>query len=140
MRTSLAFTGLALALGLAACTGSGEGPLEPNRLRATGLDIAAGPKANERYPALLSYEANGDVRVIESCFSWSGEDDGFPWRPDGPYCVGPEAGGGPGSVVSALVTGYPGTYHLEGYVRYVGDGVPHNSNRVAAEITVLPRR
>jgi hypothetical protein len=140
MRTSLAFTGLALAVGLSACAATEEGPLEANRLRATGLEVAGDPKVDVRYPAIMTYDVNGDVRVIESCFSWSGEDDGFPWRPNGPYCFGPEPGGGAEAVTAMLATGYPGTYRLEGYVRYVGDGVPRNSNRVATEITVTPRR
>jgi len=142
MKTCLAFFGAALApvlvAGLAGCAGS-DGTLEPNRLRVTGLEVADDPKADVRYPALLTYEANGDVQVIESCFTWSGEPYGFLWYPNGPYCFGPESGGGPDAVQSMLLTGYPGTYRLDGYVRYFGDGVARSSNRVSTEITVTRR-
>ncbi|GAB4393646.1 MAG: hypothetical protein Tsb0032_13840 [Kiloniellaceae bacterium] len=138
MNRSFAFTGLALAVGLAACAQS-DGPLGPNRLRAVGLDVADGPRVNVRYPAVLSYEVNGDVRIIEGCYRWSATKNGPLWSPQGPYCFDSELGGGANTVSSMLATGYPGTYRLEGYVRYVADGVARNSNRVATEITVIPR-
>lgn len=145
MKASLALTGLSLALGLAACAASPEGPPEPNRLRLTGMDVTADPKVDVRYPVLLSYEVNGDVRIIDSCFTWLGEksSDGWlgagTWLGDGPYCLAPESAGGPGAVRTMLVSGYPGTYQLEVYVRYEGGGVLQTSNAVSDEVTVTRR-
>lgn len=145
MRRSLAFTGLALVLGLAACAGSPEGPLEPNRMRLTAMDVADDPKTDVRYPVLLSYEASGDVRIIHSCFTWLDESGSFGWLDDwtglgdGPYCLGPESGEGPGAVRTMLVSGYPGTYRLRAYVRYEGGGEVWTSNAVSREVTLTRR-
>jgi len=145
MKASLAVTGLSLALGLAACAGSPEGPLEPNRIRLTGMDVAADPNVDVRYPVLLTYEVNGDVRIIDSCFTWQGEDASLAWLDDwtefgdGPYCLAPESGDGPGAVRTMLLSGYAGTYRLEVYVRYEGGGALQTSNALSDEVTVTRR-
>ena len=144
MKASLALTGLSLVLGLAACAGSAEGPLEPNRIRLTGMEVAGDPKVDVRYPVLLRYEVDGDIRVIDSCFTWLDEtsEDWFDhatWYGDGPYCLAPEAGDAPGAVRTMLVSGYPGTYRLEVYVRYEGGGALQISNAVSDEVTVTRR-
>jgi len=138
MRIRLAFAGLALAVALAACAG-GEGTLEPDRIRVTGLEIADDPKVDVRYPALLTYEANGDVRIIDSCFTWSDAGSRLAWlSSDGPYCFAPESG--PANAVKAmLVTGYVGVYQVEGYVRYASGGTLRRSNTASSEITVTRR-
>jgi len=145
MKASLALTGLSLTLGLAACAGSPEGPLEANRIRLTAMEVAADPKVDVRYPVLLSYEVNGDVRIIDSCFTWLGEKSpdewlgAATWLGDGPYCLAPESANGPGAVRTMLLSGYPGTYQLEVYVRYEGGGVLQTSNAVSDEVTVTRR-
>ena len=137
MRTRLALTGLALAVILAACAAS-DGRLEPDRIRVTGLEVADDPKVDVRYPALLTFEANGDVRIIDSCFTWSDSGSRLNWLSDGPYCFAPDSS--PANAVrSLLVTGYPGTYQLEGYVRYASGGVLRRSNSASSEIIVSRR-
>jgi hypothetical protein len=145
MRAGVAFTALTLALGLAACAGTSEGPLEANRMRLTALDVAADPKVDMRYPALLRYEASGDVRIIDSCFTWI-DDDSFLQRldeatglGDGPYCLAPESAAVPGTVQTMLVSGYPGTYRLVVYTRYEGGGAVRTTNAVAQQVTVTRR-
>ena len=144
MKASLALSGLSLILGLAACAGSPEGPLEPNRIRLTAMEVAADPKVDVRYPVLLRYDVDGDVRIIDSCFTWldATSDDWFDhatWYGDGPYCLAPESGQAPSAVRTMLVTGYPGTYRLETYVRYEAGGVLQTSNTVSNEVTVTRR-
>lgn len=144
MKASLALTGLSLSLALAACAGSPDGPLEPNRIRLTAMEVAADPKIDVRYPVLLRYETSGDVRIIDSCFTWLDEASGdwldhATWYGDGPYCLAPESGQAPGAATTMLVSGYPGTYRLEAYVRYEGDGVLQVSNAVSDEVTVTRR-
>ena len=144
MRKSLGFSGLVLAVSLAACVGA-EGALASDGMRATGLEVAGDPRVDMRYPAVLTYEASADVRVIETCFTWWDADpetswlDRKLWFGNGPYCLGPESDAEPGAVKTMLVTGYPGIYHLEGYIRYMDGGVSRRSNRVSTEITVAPR-
>ena len=144
MRASLAFTGLALALGLAACAGS-EGALEPNRVRLTGMEAVSDPQVDVRYPVLLSYEASGDVRIIDSCFTWIDEDsalqrlDDWTGLGDGPYCLAPEGGDGPGTVKTMLVSGFPGTYRLVVYSRYEGGGEVRTTNAITEQVTVTRR-
>lgn len=135
MSMRLAPAGLAVVtLALAACAGS-EGALEPDRLRVTGLEVAEDPKIDVRYPALLTFEAKGNVRIIESCFTWAESGSRVDWFSEGPYCFAPE--GSPGNAVkSLLLTGYAGTYQLQGYVRYASNGVLRCSNTVSSEITV----
>ena len=146
MTASRALTGLGLALGLAACAGSPEGPLEPDRIRLTAMEVAADPKVDVRYPVLLSYEVNGDVRIIDSCFTWLGEKSpdewlgAAAWLGDGPYCLAPEGGELPGAVRTMLVSGYPGTYGLEVYVRYEGGGALRISNTLSGDVTVTQHR
>lgn len=145
MRTSLAFTGLALVLALAACAGSSADPLEPNRMRLTAMSVADDPKVDVRYPVLLTYEANGDVRIIHSCFTWLDESGSSSWLDDwtglgdGPYCLGPESGEVPGAMRTMLVSGYPGTYRLRAYVRYEGGGEVWTSNAVSREVILTQR-
>src|SRR3546814_15772167 len=67
MRKRLALSGLILAF-LAACAGS-DGT-DTDRIRLTGFTVAEDPKVDVRYPAVLAYEANGGVQVIDSCFLW----------------------------------------------------------------------
>lgn len=144
MRMNLALTSLALAMSLTACAGT-ESANAPDRIRLTGLDVAIDPKVDVRYSALLTYEARGDVRVIDSCFIWSDKDADFTsfrstiWFGAGPYCFGPESDAGPGVVKSMLATGYPGTYQLEGYIRYAVGDDRRRSNRLSTEITVTRR-
>jgi hypothetical protein len=144
MRASLAFTGLALTLGLAACAGS-EGTLEPNRIRLSGMEAAPDPKVDVRYPVLLSYEVNGDVRIIDSCFTWVDEDsflqrlDDWTGLGDGPYCLAPETADFPGRLKTMLVSGFPGTYRLVVYTRYEGGGEVRTTNAVAEQVTVTRR-
>jgi hypothetical protein len=144
MRTGLAFSGLILAFGLAACAGF-ESTEAPNQIRLTGLEVASDPKVDVRYPAVLTYEAAGDVRVIDSCFTWFDADFQPLWLRDstlfgnGPYCFALENDIGPDAVRSMLVTGYSGTYYLEGYLRYSAAGVGQKTNPVSTEITVTRR-
>src|SRR3546814_16696894 len=69
----------------------------PDQIRLTGLEVAANPTVDIRYPALLSYEARGDVQVIDSCFLWYDKDAGFTsfrstlWFGEGPYCLAQES-------------------------------------------------
>lgn len=128
MRKVPVLTGLALALGLSACS-LFDDPVASDRISLTGLEIQS-PTVDTRYPALISYEAQDDVRVIESCFLWSDA---------GPYCFAPEGATDAGVVRSMLVTGYAGTYQLEGYVRYEAGGERWRSEPVTTEITVEPR-
>jgi hypothetical protein len=140
----LALTGLALAASLTACAGT-QGLDAPDRIELTGLDVAADPQVDVRYPALLAYEAKGDVRVLDSCFTWTDQNPDLTWFDykktwgDGPYCFGPERGADPGAVKAMLATGYPGTYQLEGYVRYLAGGALWETNRLSTEVTVAPR-
>ena len=144
MRTNLGFAGLALVASLAACFGA-DGAFASDRMRVIGLEVDGDPRVDMRYPAVLTYEASADVSVIETCFTWSDADpettwlDRRLWFGNGPYCLGPESGAEPGAVKTMLVTGYPGIYHLEGYIRYMDGGVSRRSNRVSTEITVAPR-
>ena len=93
MGKSFALTGLALAASLTACAGT-QSPEAPDRIALTGLDVAADPRVDVRYPALLTYDARGDVRVIDSCFTWTDQDPDLTWFDykkawgDGPYCFG----------------------------------------------------
>jgi len=141
MRSNLVLTGLALAVSLSACAGT-QSMNAPDRIQLTGLEVAKDPKVDVRYPALLTYEEKGDVRVIDSCFIWSDKDADFTsfgsaaWFGDGPYCFGPESDVEPGTVKSMLASGYPGTYHLEGYIRYQAAGISRETNRVSTEITI----
>jgi hypothetical protein len=145
MTASRALSGLVLVLGLAACAGSPEGPLEPDRIQLTAMDVAVDPKIDVRYPVLLRYDVSGDVRIIDSCFTWV--DDGSPdgwlgdasWFGDGPYCLAPEGGEPPGAVRTMLVSGHPGTYRLEVYVRYEGGGALRTSNTLSDDVTVTRR-
>lgn len=144
MKASLVLTGVGLVLGLAACAGSSEGPLEPNRMRLTAMEVAADPKTDVRYPVAVRYEASGDLRIIDSCFTWLDETSGdwtdhTTWYGDGPYCLAPESGQAPSAVTTMLVSGYPGSYRLEVYVRYEGGGVLQTSNTVSDEVTVTRR-
>ncbi|HEY9537797.1 MAG TPA: hypothetical protein VIS03_09420 [Kiloniellaceae bacterium] len=142
MRKRLALSGLILAF-LAACAGS-DGT-DTDRIRLTGFTVAEDPKVDVRYPAVLAYEANGGVQVIDSCFLWFDKNADFTsfrstaWLGEGPYCFAPDSGVGPNAVKAMLVTGYPGTYRLEGYVRYYGAGVRRTTDRIATEITVTRR-
>lgn len=145
MNAGLAAIGSGLILALTGCTGAPEGPLEPNRLRLTGVEVAADPKVDLRYPAILRYEASGDVRVIDSCFTWLDKTapdnwlDHATWLGDGPYCLAPESGREPGQVTTMLVSGYPGTYRVAVYVRYEGSGVLQTSNTLSEEVMVTRR-
>ena len=145
MKASRALTGLSLVLGLAACAGSPEGALEPNRIRLSGMEVAPDPKVDVRYPVLLSYEVNGDVRIIDSCFTWVDEDsflqrlDDWTGLGDGPYCLAPEGEDELGTVKTMLVSGYPGTYRLEIYTRYEGGGEVRTTKAVAEQVTVTRR-
>jgi hypothetical protein len=109
------------------------------------VEVAPDPKVDVRYPVLLSYEVNGDVRIIDSCFTWVDEDsflqrlDDWTGLGDGPYCLAPEGGDGPGTVKTMLVSGYPGTYRLEVYTRYEGGGEVRTTNAVAEPVTVTRR-
>jgi hypothetical protein len=128
---------LALAVGLAACAGS-DGTLGPDRIRVTGLEVADDPKVDVRYPALLTFEADGDVRIIDSCFTWADTGSRLSWLSDGPYCFASEKS--PANAVrSMLLTGYAGTYQVEGYVRYASGGVLRRSNSASSEVTVTRR-
>ena len=138
MRVHLALAVLTVAAGLAGCA-STEGPLEPGRLRVTGLEVANDAKVDVRYPALFTYEANGDVQIYDSCFLWSDPASDLTLFGEGPYCFAPETGPGPGAVKAMLISGYGGTYRLEGYVRYFGGGILHSSNSVSHEVTVKRR-
>jgi len=128
MRKVPVLTGLALALGLSACS-LFDDPVASDRISLTGLEVQ-NPIVDTRYPAVISYEAQDDIRVIESCFLWSDA---------GPYCFAPEGATDSGEVKSMLVTGYAGTYHLEGYVRYEAGGERWRTDSVSTEITVDPR-
>ena len=145
MRAGLAFAALTLASGLTACAGTSEGPLEPERMRLSALEIAADPTVDVRYPAFLHYEVNGDVRIIDSCFTWVDEDsflqrlDDWTGLGDGPYCLAPEAAAPPGTVTTMLVSGDPGTYRLVVYTRYEGGGAVRTTNAVAEQVTVTRR-
>lgn len=144
MGMRLASTGLALTMSVTGCA-LFDGADMPDQIRLTGLEVADSPTVDIRYPALLSYEARGDVRVIDSCFLWFDKHADFDsfrstlWFGEGPYCFAVEGDSGPEAVPSMLITGYAGTYRLEGYVRYVGGGIYRKTNSVATEITVRRR-
>src|SRR3546814_18828893 len=99
MRTRLAVTALALGVSVAGCAAF-DGADAPDQIRLTGLEVAANPTVDIRYPALLSYEATGDVQVIDSRFPWYDKDAGFTsfrstlWFCEGPCCFPPETGPG----------------------------------------------
>src|SRR3546814_1593520 len=88
MRKRLALSGLILAF-IAACAGSDGTDTE--RIRLTGFTVAEDPKVDVRYPAVLAYEANGGVQVIDSCFLWFDKNADFTsfrstaWLGEGPY-------------------------------------------------------
>src|SRR3546814_17409119 len=87
MRTRLAVTALALGASVAGCAAF-DGADAPDQIRLTGLEVAANPTVDIRYPALLSYEARGDVQVIDSCFLWYDKDaDRSEERRVGKECV-----------------------------------------------------
>ncbi|HEY9550171.1 MAG TPA: hypothetical protein VIR45_11775 [Kiloniellaceae bacterium] len=144
MRTRLAVTALALGVSVAGCAAF-DGADAPDQIRLTGLEVAANPTVDIRYPALLSYEARGDVQVIDSCFLWYDKDADFTsfrstlWFGEGPYCFAPESGAGPDAVKAMLASGYAGSYRLEGFVRYSDGGVTRESNWLSTEVTVRPR-
>jgi len=117
-----------LILGLAACSGTAS-DTAPNRLNLTELKIDT-PKVDVRFPALLSYESQGEVTILESCFCFSDA---------GPYCFGLEGDGGPGVARSMLVAGYAGTYEVQGYLRYLAGGESYKTNTLETEITVSPK-
>lgn len=145
MKASVAFAALTLASGLAACAGTAEGPLEADRMRLTALEVADDPKVDTRYPAFLRYEASGDLRIIDSCFTWIDEEsflqrhDDWTGLGDGPYCLAPESAELPATVQTMLVSGYPGTYRLVAYTRYEGGGAVRTTNAVAQQVTVTRR-
>src|SRR3546814_20500658 len=107
----------------------------PDQIRLTGLEVADNPRVDIRYPALLSYEARGDVQVIDSCFLWYDKDAGFTsfrstlWLGEGPYCFAPESGAGPDAVTAILARGYAGRSGREGYAPSPPGGAPRPSNR-----------
>lgn len=144
MRMRLAVTALAFGASVAGCAvlDSAEAP---DQIQLTGLEVADSPTVDIRYPALLSYEARGDVQVIDSCFLWYDRNADFTsfrstlWLGEGPYCFYPESGTAPDAVQAMLVTGYPGAYLVEGYVRYLTDGELRKSNTVTTDITVRRR-
>lgn len=144
MGIRLALTGLALTMTLAGCAAF-DSAEAPDQIRLTGLEVADNPTVDIRYPALLSYEARGDVQVIDSCFLWYDKDADFTsfrstlWLGEGPYCFAPESGAGPDAVKAMLASGYAGSYGLEGYVRYLAGGELRTSNRLATEIAVRRR-
>jgi hypothetical protein len=144
MGKNLALTCLALAMSLTACAGT-QSMDAPDRIQVTGLDVANDPKVDMRYPVLLTYDAKGDVKVIDSCFLWFDKAADFTsfrsttWLGEGPYCFSREEDVGPDTVKSMLVSGYPGTYQLEGYVRYYAAGVSRETNHVSTEIIVSRR-
>ena len=147
--TGLAFTGLVLILGLTACAGTSAGtseePLQANRMRLTAIEVADNPKTDTRYPVLLRYEANGDVGIVYTCFTWMDESSSFAWLADwtglgnGPYCLVPESVEAPGVVTTKLVSGYAGDYELRAYVRYRSGGVMQTSNTVSSPVTLTRR-
>mgnify|MGYP000020208076 CR=1 FL=1 len=145
MKGRLGLAALLLASGLAGCAGTAEGTLEPNRMRLTAMEVAEDPKTNVRYPSFLRYEANGDVRIIHSCFTWIDEEsflqrlDTVTGMGDGPYCLAPESADLPGTVKTMLVNGYPGSYRLMVYTRYEGGGAIHTTNAIAEQVTVTRR-
>lgn len=145
MRASIAVTALILAVGLAACAGPSGGPLEPGRVRLAAMEVAEDPKVDVRYPVLLRYEAAGDVRIIDSCFTWLDENASFRSLDDwtglgnGPYCLLPAGEAGPGALRIMVASGYPGTYELRAYVHYEDGGVVRKSNTVSSELTVTRR-
>ena len=117
-----------LVLLLAACSGTAS-ETAPNRLNLTELNIDD-PKVDVRFPALLTYEAQGEVILLESCFCIADA---------GPYCFGLEGDGGPGVARSMLVAGYAGTYPVQGYLRYLAGGESYKTNTLETEITVSPK-
>jgi len=145
MRTRLAFTGLALTLGLTACAGAPDGPLQASQMRLTAMEVAVDPKTNIRYPVSLRYEVNGAVQIIYTCFTWMDESASFAWLDDwtglgdGPYCLAPDSVAAPGVVTTKLASGYAGRYELRGYVRDRSGGVLQSTNMVASPINVTRR-
>lgn len=145
MRTSLAFTGLALILGLAACAGAPEAPLQANQMRLTAMAVADNPKTNIRYPVRLSYDVNGDVGIVYTCFTWMDEESDFAWLDDwtglgdGPYCLAPDSMEAPGVVTTKLASGYAGRYELRAYVVYKSGGVMQTTNTVSSRMSVARR-
>lgn len=139
-----AVAGLALCIGVAGCAVF-DNSEAPDQVRLTSLALAESPIVDIRYPALLSYEARGDVQVIDSCFLWYDKNADFTsfrstlWLGEGPYCFYPESGTGPDAVQAMLITGHPGTYLVEGYVRYFADGITRKSNPLTTEVTVRRR-
>lgn len=126
---ALATAALAL-LATASCANGPDGePMQAEGLKLTALTVAETLKAGVRYPAVMDYEAEGDVTVLVSCFLWSGE---------GPYCFGSEQDAGGKQVTTMLITRNPGRYRLEGYVKYTAGGAEQESNRVASTIVVEP--
>jgi hypothetical protein len=117
-----------LVLVLSACSGTAS-ETAPNRLNLTDLKIDD-PKADVRFPALLTYETKGEVTLLESCFCLADA---------GPYCFGLEGDGGPGVARSMLVAGYDGAYQVQGYLRYLAGGETFKSNTLETEITVSPK-
>lgn len=117
-----------LLLLLAACSGTAS-ETAPNRLNLTDLKIDD-PKVDVRFPALLTYETQGEVTLLESCFCISDA---------GPYCFGLEGDGGPGVARSMLVAGYAGTYQVQGYLRYLAGGESYKTNTLETEVTVSPK-
>jgi hypothetical protein len=145
MRTGLAFIGLALVLGLAACAGTPDGPPQPGHMRLTAMEVGGDPKTNIRYPVSLRYEVNGDAQIIYTCFTWMDDTGSFAWLDDwtglgdGPYCLAPDSVVAPGIVTTKLASGYAGRYELRAYVQYRSGGVLQSTNMVASPISVTRR-
>jgi hypothetical protein len=102
-------------------------PVKADEITVTGLTVGPNLKTSAGYPAVLSYTATGNPKIVNACFLWSGE---------GPYCFGTRDDRKAGKATTKLRTRNPNQYTLEGYIQYLDNGNSRNSNRGFATIIV----
>jgi len=130
-KSQLGFGCLAVALALAACAAPPEENIQAaDQITLLSLNVEEGIKAGSPYIALTPYKEKGDVKIIVSCFLWSGE---------GPFCFRTEKDNAAKALRTVLLTRNAGNYRLEGFVKYSAGGEERESNRVSTRITVTPR-
>lgn len=98
-------------------------------LTVRNVELNRNIRAGEPYRVEILYEASGKSGSIEinaACFTWNDE---------GPYCFALEPAGRNKALVN-LTTGNPGTYRLNGALRYVSGGKQYMSNWFTNDIVV----
>ena len=96
-------------------------------VRVRGISVDGPTTTQKPYFVEFDFKAEGEVDLKAACFMWNGRDD---------VCLPLPAGTRNGPVKVGLTTGRKGSYHLNGYVKYISNGKAFKSAETSTPITV----